>query len=277
MRYKELIKYIRQNPNIVDDAYMFNMDEAQKILDAGNPMSFEQMIRCAMAKSSVPAYIWEKHVRALGRSKERAKRLRMRIATAAIAVVMAIILFFTAIPVGRAWARETINWIVSIFDNIMVVENDGTNICSLENCEIDELPWNEENIIILDSIDEFYNKTGLCPLVINSGEYETSEIWLRKIADGLRLSVRYKASDGKVLTFHQTWQSMDGFTVKSDGDYFERRILNGTYTMYCNMHDDSRRFEGWAMLEDRYIIIGFSDDEDTDKILESITFADIER
>lgn len=272
MKTEKLIEYIRENPNIADCAYKLSMTEARAVIAAGAPLSFEQMIRGAMARSSVPEGVWKRHVRVLTRDKLRSTRIK--IAAAAAAVVACLAVFFTAIPVGRAWANAAGKWIVSIFGDTLVAEPQDDGAVYENSGVLPELQETLENTDRLTyvSADEFVSETGLVPLMLEVDGYSVAEMTMKSIADGCRLTVVYKNNAGKTIYLHQTWGNNEGFEVHSDGEYFETRILNGMYTAYCNISEEDGRFECWAVLDDRYIIIGMDADEDTAGALASMKY-----
>ena len=287
MRWRKIKKYIQAHPYLIDKTYKLSMEEAQKRIDAAHMPTFEETIRAAMRKSSLPASAWEPALRVIDRrKKERARRKVLIPITASLAAVT---VFFSATPIGQTLAADAARLVARIFDGHIVVESMGSSGEMVIPREIE--PENllhpapaengEEQVeIAYSSFAELYEKTGLNPIIVSYEGYTVENITLYPdtAADTL-LCVTYQNSEkGNVFTY-QSWSQLEsGHETRNIKEpYFEKSVLGGTQSMYYWINEDEtpNLFEGMSIMEKENIIfrIGFSADAlPIEQMLESLQY-----
>ena len=284
MRWRKIKKYIQAHPYLIDKTYKLSMEEAQKRIDAAHMPTFEETIRAAMRKSSLPASAWEPALRVIDRrKKERARRKVLIPITASLAAVT---VFFSATPIGQTLAADAARLVARIFDGNIVVENmesSGEMVIPRETEPEGALPpaSAENNVeqgeIAYASFAELYEKTGLNPIVVGYEGYTLKSIVLTPdAADRKMLSVIYDSDTWGELFTYQIWSTgkemASAMSIKENG--FEKSILQGAQSMYCWINEDEkpRLFEGIAIQEQEKMIfqIGFKEDASVDNVLESL-------
>lgn len=281
MKWRKLKKYIREHPYLVDDAYKLSMHDAQKIIDEGNAMSFEEMIRSAMVKSSIPACKWEESVPALNRGKKPIYRKRK--ALIGIACLAAVILFFAVVPIGRTWAKGAIDFVVRIFSGNVVVENQNGSALSDGKIIIGDAPpkpseqTGSEEIEVrtkFNSFEELYEKTRLSPIIVAHPSYAITSIEYYSDADTdtKRVTVIYSNKEYGEMVTHQYWDADEGMLISLEEDYFTKKVLPEQYTMYCCITPKDNWFNGSLVIDNSVFTIGFSAEADMDNILKHVSY-----
>lgn len=279
LKWRRIKKYIREHPYLVDKDYKLSMAEAQKVIDNGEPLSFEEMIRSAAKRSSIPMHIWEEAVPALTRHKNTVKNERVRKRRFVIACIVAfIILFFTVTPTGQTLAKKAIDWVISVFDNMFVVEN--ANDPNIENnVYIDTAPPeppqiggnNEFEERYFDSFSEFNDAIGLRPIVLDTSKAIPKEIlYIPDAAGGQMLTVIYDSEQYGEIVTSQIWSDGEAVSINFGKDYEVWHVLNEKHEMFCRVNDKDNTFEGNLVLDNGVFTIGFENNENPKDILSNL-------
>ena len=282
MRWRKLKKYIQAHPYLIDKTYKLSMEEAQKRIDAAHMPTFEETIRAAMRKSSLPASAWEPALRVIDRrKKERARRKVLIPITASLAAVT---VFFSATPIGQTLAADAARLVARIFDGSIVVESMGSSgeiTIPRETEPEGALPpapaenGEEQAEIAYSSFAELYEKTGLNPIIVSYEGYTLKSITLYPDeVDGKTLSVIYQNEALGELVTQQIWGNGEGSAIHMEEPYFEKPILNGSQSMYCRINKEDKLFEGAAILEGEKVIfqIGFAEEAPADAMINSLQY-----
>lgn len=273
-KWKHFKHYIRSNPNLIDSTYRLNMTDAQNMIDNGSPMTFQEMIRAAMQKSTIPTREWEKSVRALGKRSKKVRCSKRWVI--AVASLLVMILFFTATPVGRVWAKSAIQLVVQIFEDKIVVEN--SEDVSIDSVDIHEktktgVVSGNYDVQHFLSIEDFCLGTNLNPVVITDSDVQIEEVvYQPESADGKLVTIVYTSNKWGSIVTNQVWSSGEGFISGFQKEHYITKVMNNDYEMYCCVNPDDNLFEGIVVFDDLIFTIGLKNQENISDLLKTIEF-----
>ncbi len=279
MRWRRLKKILKEYPYLLDDSFKMSMSDAQNIIDEGNPMSFEEMIRAAMKRSDIPEDVWVQSVPAL-RRKLSQKRGLVIIASS----VAAVILFFSVVPAGQAIAKKAFDMIVEYFKNETIViyddKTDNISISGYSEATVENHANSSEESLITDaddnvveykSIDAFYKDSGKNPIVLNNQGIILSDVSFDK--EDQTLSQKYSSKKYGEILITQHWLSGNELvSIGKQEDYDHRPVLDGEHEVYYGVYEADNSFEGSIVLNDSYVLIGLNNCSDAEEIIDLLTF-----
>ena len=282
MRWRRFKKIIKEYPYLIDDSFKMSMSDAQKIIDEGNPMSFEEMIRSAMKKSSVPGEVWLKSVPALRRKKSNPKR-RLAIV---LSSVTAAVIFFTVVPAGQVLAKTAIDTIVSFFENEIVVSNDNRtdNVDITDYEKATALPLehrnanvgetlntnSEEDTLEYDSVAAFFKDTGKDPVIISDDDIILSSVYFME--DNNMLLQKYYSDEYGEIYVTQHWLSDNELVSIGKQKYYDHRpVLDGEYDAYYGVYEADNTYEGMIVMDDSYVLVGLRNISGAGEILDKLS------
>ena len=163
----------------------------------------------------------DNHESVLDRFKELFSVPAFRRAGIIAVVVILLVVFFAATPVGRAVAESVIHYIATLFDNgaVMVNQSDSDERIIPVNQEPftgeSEVQANPDVEIYINTFDEFTAITGVQPAIL---PYPYEELkYYYDISDGfLRLRVVYETLKGRIITY-QIWNAAELVPTTSTG------------------------------------------------------------
>ena len=259
-----------------------SMSDAQKIIDDGNPMSFEEMIRSAMKKSNITEDVWISAVPALRRKKREPKRSLIIVMSS----VVAGLLFFTVVPAGQVLAKTAIDTIVKFFESEIVVSNDNR----VDNVDItdyeettsmlhehnnanarESLNTNyEEGTLEYDSVAAFFKDTGKDPVIISDDDIVLSNIYFME--DDNTLLQKYYSDEFGEINVTQHWLSYNELASIGKQKYYEHRhALDGEYDAYYGVYEADNTFEGMIVMDDSYVLVGLKNVSGAGEILDRLS------
>ena len=276
---KELEKFIYEHTALFfagkDAPFIRSAAEAQQIIDSGKCASFATTLRRAMFLADMTEETKAMAQRILKKAERRERRhspkavLRRKAIIAGIAA--ALLSFFTLVPQGRAIAKSVIDWVVTFFeDGIIIVENRENRDPSIVSfsAEADSTsPPIESGVDVntvddtehyyYNSIEEFVQERGKNPLILDNSEATLKTLHYNK-DDEIGLSVLVSIYDyrGHEFTLIQDWSD----TGSPDAFFFgENEIFYKNYQdkqMICCIDTRDDTANGLLLLDDSQVMIG---------------------
>lgn len=279
---KELEKFVYEHTALFfagkDAPFIRSAAEAQQIIDSGKCASFATTLRRAMFLADMTEETKAMAQRILKKAERRERRhspkavLRRKAIIAGIAA--ALLSFFTLVPQGRAIAKSVIDWVVTFFeDGIIIVENRENKDPSIVSfsAEADSTPPPIESGVDVNTVDdtehyyynsieEFVQERGKNPLILDNSEATLKTLHYNK-DDEIGLSVLVSIYDyrGHEFTLIQNWSdtgSPDAFFPRENEifykDYQDKQII-----CWSEWRDNTAN--GLLLLDDSRIIIGAED------------------
>lgn len=279
MNQKKAKRYIRKQLYQLDPLFVRSEEEAAS-LAAGCRVSARALIMRAQANSSLPAQAWDGFYTALDAADQRAagdwrKKLNetmrsfrryRRIAVGAFVLVLALV-FFTLVPAGRAIAESIFNYVITVFDKQLMIEDaDEKALYEERGYDVpDTIPPDAEYVdgelqivsdpVFYDSFAAFESASGL-----DAFEFSSSGLSLVDISEtdhvflGKSLRSNYQTTDGKTVTVIQQWYEGDGVTYETRGEIKEQTVLDGRNMTYI-VDSENGSFDGFVLLNDSILQI----------------------
>lgn len=291
MNQKKSREYIRKRLHQFDELFVRSEEEAQA-LAAQCRVSARALIMRAEANSSLPAENWSGFYAALDAADRRAMgdwrekirdamrslRRHRRVALGGLFLALALA-FFTLVPAGRAIAERVFNYVITVFDKQLEIDQaeekalydsrgyDVPEVLTEE--QIAEYGYDEDgNLIIMsepvyyDSIASFEEKFGLDAFELVSDQLTCTEvIEYNHISAGKSLRTVYRTKDDLNIYVIEAWSQGDGASVGFRGEIKQKTILDGRTIHYAiDPADDT--FDGFVLLENS--VLGIHADKGVD-------------
>ena len=286
---------IRDQLYRADDLFVRSEKEAA-VLAAQCKVSARTLIMRAEANSALPAEAWAGFYRALDDADQRALggwRIKLRDAMQLIkkrrravlaSVILALILaFFTLVPAGRAIAEGIFNYVVTIFENQLQIDQadekalyeqrgyDVPEVLSQE--QIAEYGYDADGNLIMekepiyyDSVATFESASNLNAFQLSSDRLTSVEVVENNnIITGKSLRINYLTNDDLKVTTIEKWYKGDGQTVAFGGEIKEKTVLDGR-TMQYAIDPETGSFDGVVLLNDSILVIYADKGVDSDLI-----------
>lgn len=284
MTQKKSKEYIRKRLYRIDGLFVRSEEEA-KALAAQCRVSARALIMRAEANSSLPAENWSGFYAALDAADRRASgdwreklrnamhsfRRHRRLALGGFILALALV-FFTLIPAGRAIAERIFNYVISVFDKQLEIdqadekalyEQRGYDVPDvLTEEQLAEYGYDEDGNLIMekepvyyDSVAAFEAKYGLDAFEFVSDQLTCVEvIEYNNIVAGKRLRTHYLTKDNLTVNVIEQWYIGDGQTGFFRGEIKQRTVLGGR-TMQYAIDTESGSFDGVVLLENSILSI----------------------
>lgn len=268
-------KILKSKPYLLDAQFKRSRTEARQLALASS-VTIEQAIQQIKQHSDIPAETWLhvdsalmlKHLHdkrrqrfaAFGRSIKSRIQAHRQLAVAALIIVL-LLSFFTLVPTGRALAEEAFAYIMSVFENHIIIEpTDQSSIYPgyITNKDVDSGETvNEygEAVAELTDFESFSAEYGLTPVRLVSDGFACTGITLTKYAaTGMTLVSQYTSSAGDIV-ITQEWFIDGSMSFHSNEDFTESlSILDGIKLFYAIDNVDGV-FDGIATLKDSVLWI----------------------
>ena len=267
-----------------DDLFVRSEKEAVA-LAAQCTVSARTLVMRAEAKSELPAESWTGFYRALDEADQRAvggwrtrlhdavRSLRRHRRIAISSLILALILaFFTLVPAGRAIAEGIFDYVVTIFENQLQIdqadekalyEQRGYDVPEeLTQEQIAEYGYDAEGNLIMekepiyyDSVAAFESANSLDAFVPNSDKLTCVEVMENNnIITGKSLRASYRTADGLTVNVIEKWYKGDGQNVSFRGEIKQKTVLDGRMMQYA-IDTETGSFDGVVLLDDSILLI----------------------
>lgn len=279
---KELEKFIYEHTALfsAEDGVPFvrSAAKAQQIIDSGKCASFATTLRRAMFAAEMTEETKAMAQRILEKAERRERRhspkaaLRRKAIIAGIAA--ALLSFFTLVPQGRAIAKSVIDWVVTFFeDGIIIVENRENKDPSIVSSSagiggtpppiesgVDTTAGDDVEQYYYNSIEEFMQVWGKNPLILDNPEAKLKSLRYNKDDEiGISSLVSIYEYQGHEFTLIQDWSDTGSDTAYFPGeneifytDYQDKQII-----CWSEWRDNTAN--GLLLLDDSQVIIGAED------------------
>lgn len=287
-QWQKHFKLLRENPHILDHAYVLRRSEIERIYNSGFPSLREFIAQTKARYTQLPREAWAEFDAALAavEAKQKDKHapmrrkntigqiLRHRGLAIACAVLILAVTFFACLPSGRALAKEIFSIVVHIIEDRIHFgkanpsyqdDTQGNGVVVLaEPTQPDEQPATAS----YPSFLEFHKQTGLVPLIIDSDKCKPVSIQLSKSSDtGSTLETQYLYDTKLKVGIIQRWDSKADLSVQSKDSSFQQRTILGDKILYYSIDAADKSFNGYAVLDDSMLMIGAQSGVDMDSIL----------
>ena len=284
MNQKKSREYIRKRLHQIDGLFVRSEEEA-KALAAQCRVSARVLIMRAEASSALPAENWSGFYDALDAVGRRAAgdwreklndllrsfRRHGRLALGGLIIALALA-FFTLVPAGRAIAERIFNYVITVFDKQLEIDQaeekalyeargyDVPDVLTEE--QIAEYGFDEDGNLIMekepvyyDSIAAFEAKFSMDAFELTSDQLAFVEaIEENHILTGKSLRTNYLTADDLKVNVIEQWYLGDGQSVSFRGEVKEKTVL-GDRTMQYAIDSADGSFDGFVLLENSVLRI----------------------
>lgn len=268
----------------VDDLFVRSEAEA-KVMAAQCTISARALIMRAEAQSTLPADSWTGFYRALDEAERRAAgdwRTRLRDAARSLrrhrrlaisSIILVLILgFFTLVPAGRAIAEGIFNYVATIIENQLQIDQADEKALydqrgydvpeTLTQEQTAEYGYDEDGNLIMekepvnyDSVAAFESASGLDTFELVSSQLTCVEVVENNnIFTGKSLRTSYRTADDLSINVIEKWYKGDGQSVSFSGEIKQKTVLDGRTIQYA-IDTQSGVFDGVVLLDNSILVI----------------------
>ena len=284
MNQKKSREYIRKRLHQFDELFVRSEEEAQA-LAAQCRVSARALIMRAEANSSLPAENWSGFYAALDAADKRAMgdwreklrdamrsfRRHRRIALGGLFLALALA-FFTLVPAGRAIAERVFNYVITVFDKQLEIDQaeekalydsrgyDVPEVLTEE--QIAGYGYDENGNLIQEQEPVFYPSVADFEAVYQLDAFELKNDQLRCVEvmeenhfqTGKSLRTSYLTADDLKVNVIELWYQGDGSSTSFRGEIKEKTVL-GNRTMQYAIDPADGTFDGFVLLENSILRI----------------------
>ena len=296
MNEKKSKEYVRKRLHQVDPLFVRSEQEAIA-LAAQCRVSARALIMRAQAGSALPAENWSGFYDALDAADRRAlgdwrQRLRDtmrsfrrhgRLALGSLILALALA-FFTLVPAGRAIAERIFNYVITVFDKQLEIdqaeekalyeERGGFDVPEvIPDEKLAEYGYDEDGNLIMEQEPVYYDSVAAFEAVYNLDAFELVSDQLNcveviennNIMHGKSLRSNYLTKDHLNVHLLEMWYEGDGTTINFRGEIQKKTILDGR-TMEYAIDPADGTFDGFVLLENSILWIYADQGVDLDLI-----------
>ncbi len=290
MKLRKLEKLIFKHTDLLqaeDISFARSAAAAQSLIDSGKCASFTTTLRRAMLRAEMSAEDRAAALRFLEKAESRERRnapkvvLRRKIAAASAAAVL--LSYLSLVPQGRALAKSVVDWMVTFFENgVIVIQNQEnvdpklTDFTFEANAAFPPVASGTdtsggESIVVYNyaSIEEFVRATGKNPLIVDHPDLKIDSIQYtqgdEKDISVVSISYTYH---GKTFWMNQNWNDTSGpipyFTGADEyfyKEYEDKQII-------CSIHPKSGNLEGILVLDDSVVVMSTENIPETEALFD---------
>ena len=295
MRYRRAIAFLRKHPELLDDAFVMPLSEAERLLQADPPPTFAEMIaRAKEQHPECPPERWAAYDRILARqaaAAESAEGVAVADAaarehgqaTAGVApesgrpVVAAARERRSAGP--RRWrpVRTAAGVVAAAALFLALVPAGRTfahdvlhylvgvfgNTVTIARQEPTATATAQAEAILYDDLASFTADTGLVPFVLDADWLQIDRVYGRVIPNyGCSLWITYIDKHGELLYIRQEWFTEWEVWVKSNSKTFTCYEILDDLTLHVSFDTRMKWYDGFVKTEDSFIFIGASENFD---------------
>lgn len=253
MTDRKLKRLLAEKPFLIDDNFSMTGGEAELMLMENGPLSIEDMLVKARQKDGWKPEFEQMINRILANTPlARWNRLRVNLQTglqhtwafhAKAVVTWVIILLLTVVmvftPVGKAVADTIKSYVVKVFDNYFIVQNEDdngkimveTNDSMLSDTTRDIIEKAENGDELTQqyklSCQEFIAETGITPVILDDESYLLSDLTVFSIPGAFyELHLTYSSNSGSRIRLIHRWDTEGALVVaQDDGDTIVRESV----------------------------------------------------
>ena len=287
--------YIRKRLYRIDPLFE-RSEEAAKTLAADCRVSARTLIMRAEAASDLPAASWSGFYDALDAADRKATggwreklreaaqsfRKHRRLALGSLILVLALA-FFTLVPAGRAIAESIFNYVITVFDKRLEIEQTdekalyeerGYDVPEAINEEqLSEYGYDKDGNLIAEKEPVYYESVAAFESVYDMDAFElvSDQLTLSKVIEenniftGKKLRSNYLTADGLKVNVIEQWYKGDGQSITLRGEIMQKTVL-GDKTMQYAIDSENGSFDGFVLLENSVLTIYADQGVDLDLI-----------
>ena len=271
-------------------------EEAAKTLAADCRVSARTLIMRAEAASDLPAASWSGFYDALDAADRKATggwreklreaaqsfRKHRRLALGSLILVLALA-FFTLVPAGRAIAESIFNYVITVFDKRLEIEQTdekalyeerGYDVPEAINEEqLSEYGYDKDGNLIAEKEPVYYESVAAFESVYGMDAFElvSDQLTLSEVIEenniftGKKLRSNYLTADGLKVNVIEQWYKGDGQSINLRGEIMQKTVL-GDKTMQYAIDSENGSFDGFVLLENSVLTIYADQGVDLDLI-----------
>ena len=287
--------YIRKRLYRIDPLFE-RSEEAAKTLAADCRVSARTLIMRAEAASDLPAASWSGFYDALDAADRKATggwreklreaaqsfRKHRRLALGSLILVLALA-FFTLVPAGRAIAESIFNYVITVFDKRLEIEQTdekalyeerGYDVLEAINEEqLSEYGYDKDGNLIAEKEPVYYESVAAFESVYGMDAFElvSDQLTLSEVIEenniftGKKLRSNYLTADGLKVNVIEQWYKGDGQSITLRGEIMQKAVL-GDKTMQYATDSENGSFDGFVLLENSVLTIYADQGVDLDLI-----------
>ena len=287
--------YIRKRLYRIDPLFE-RSEEAAKTLAADCRVSARTLIMRAEAASDLPAASWSGFYDALDAADRKATggwreklreaaqsfRKHRRLALGSLILVLALA-FFTLVPAGRAIAESIFNYVITVFDKRLEIEQTdekglyeerGYDVPEAINEEqLSEYGYDKDGNLIAEKEPVYYESVAAFESVYGMDAFElvSDQLTLSEVIEenniftGKKLRSNYLTADGLKVNVIEQWYKGDGQSINLRGEIMQKTVL-GDKTMQYAIDSENGSFDGFVLLENSVLTIYADQGVDLDLI-----------
>ena len=287
--------YIRKRLYRIDPLFE-RSEEAAKTLAADCRVSARTLIMRAEAASDLPAASWSGFYDALDAADRKATggwreklreaaqsfRKHRRLALGSLILVLALA-FFTLVPAGRAIAESIFNYVITVFDKRLEIEQTdekalyeerGYDVPEAINEEqLSEYGYDKDGNLIVEKEPVYYESVAAFESVYGMDAFElvSDQLTLSEVIEenniftGKKLRSNYLTADGLKVNVIEQWYKGDGQSITLRGEIMQKTVL-GDKTMQYAIDSENGSFDGFVLLENSVLTIYADQGVDLDLI-----------
>lgn len=287
--------YIRKRLYRIDPLFE-RSEEAAKTLAADCRVSARTLIMRAEAASDLPAASWSGFYDALDAADRKATggwreklreaaqsfRKHRRLAVGSLILVLALA-FFTLVPAGRAIAESIFNYVITVFDKRLEIEQTdekalyeerGYDVPEAINEEqLSEYGYDKDGNLIAEKEPVYYESVAAFESVYGMDAFElvSDQLTLSEVIEenniftGKKLRSNYLTADGLKVNVIEQWYKGDGQSITLRGEIMQKAVL-GDKTMQYAIDSENGSFDGFVLLENSVLTIYADQGVDLDLI-----------
>ncbi len=287
--------YIRKRLYRIDPLFE-RSEEAAKTLAADCRVSARTLIMRAEAASDLPAASWSGFYDALDAADRKATggwreklreaaqsfRKHRRLAVGSLILVLALA-FFTLVPAGRAIAESIFNYVITVFDKRLEIEQTdektlyeerGYDVPEAINEEqLSEYGYDKDGNLIAEKEPVYYESVAAFESVYGMDAFElvSDQLTLPEVIEenniftGKKLRSNYLTADGLKVNVIEQWYKGDGQSINLRGEIMQKTVL-GDKTMQYAIDSENGSFDGFVLLENSVLTIYADQGVDLDLI-----------
>ncbi len=287
--------YIRKRLYRIDPLFE-RSEEAAKTLAADCRVSARALIMRAEAASDLPAASWSGFYDALDAADRKATggwreklreaaqsfRKHRRLALGSLILVLALA-FFTLVPAGRAIAESIFNYVITVFDKRLEIEQTdekalyeerGYDVPEAINEEqLSEYGYDKDGNLIAEKEPVYYESVAAFESVYGMDAFElvSDQLTLSEVIEenniftGKKLRSNYLTADGLKVNVIEQWYKGDGQSITLRGEIMQKTVL-GDKTMQYAIDSENGSFDGFVLLENSVLTIYADQGVDLDLI-----------
>jgi hypothetical protein len=300
MNQRKTKEFVRKRLYQIDSLFVRSEEEATA-LAANCRVSARALIMRAEARSDLPAESWSGFYRALDQEDARMsgslrEKLResmrtlgrhRRLAVGSLILALALV-FFTLVPAGRAIAESIFNYVITVFDKQLNIEQaEEKALYDSRGYDVPEVPtqeqiadfgYDEDGNLVLTKEPVYYDSVAAFEAVygLDAFEFKTDQLTCEEVVEnnhaftGKSLRSNYRTTDDLSVNVIEQWYKGDGTSINFRGEVKQRDVLDGRTMVYA-IDTENGSFDGFVLLDNSILWIYADRGVDLDLIWELLS------